>query len=295
MRSARNLKWQQAIKMLVTSEQREAFERDGYFVTDKLFTDELLDSTADDFERLRNIMDAERAEDGGDSINIVGRNFIWDMHDKSSAARQLAVGETMSQLAMELIGDDVRLYWDQAVTKAPRTGGKFDWHQDSGYYPIVPEEYLTIWLPLHDVNEHNGTLAVMPGSHRWGLQEHKKAEDSPDLVGYDGDNPGVTIDVAKGHAIAMSSMCLHRSGPNQSDQARLAYVIQFCPSFAIDPNTGGPRGAWIEVARGGEVVCDQLPEGELGELGVGNSTKQQVTGINARKSGKKPRPLGGRV
>ncbi len=279
--------------MLVTAEQREAFERDGYFVTDPIFGHELLDATAADFEELRRIMDAERTEDGGDSINIKGRNFIWDMHDKSAAARNLAVGETISQLAMELIGDDVRLYWDQAVTKAPRTGGKFDWHQDSGYYPIVPEEYLTIWLPLHDVNEHNGTLGAMPGSHRWGLQEHTKAEDSPDLVGYQGDDPGVTIDVEKGRAIAMSSMCLHRSGPNHSDQPRLAFVIQFCPSFAIDPNTGGARGARIEVARGGKLVCDQLPAGELGELGAGASTKEQTTGVNARKSGLKPHRLGG--
>ena len=278
--------------MLVTAEQREAFERDGYFVTDSIFGHELLDATAADFEELRRIMDSEREEDGGDSINIKGRNFIWDMHDKSAAARKLALGETMSQLAMELIGDDVRLYWDQAVTKAPRTGGKFDWHQDSGYYPIVPEEYLTIWLPLHDVNEHNGTLGAMPGSHRWGLQEHTQTEDSPDLVGYKGDDPGVTIAVEKGRAIAMSSMCLHRSGPNNSDQPRLAFVIQFCPSFAIDPKTGGPRGAWIEVARDGKLVCDQLPEGELGELGAGASTKEQTTGVNARKSGLKPHRLG---
>ena len=281
--------------MLVSKEQRKTFDCDGYFVTDTIFNMDLLDETAADFERLRKIADAEREIEGDDSINVKGRNFIWDMHDRSPAARNLALGESMAQLAMELIGDDVRLYWDQAVTKAPRTGGKFEWHQDTGYYPIVPEEYLTIWLPLHDVTEHNGTLGVMPGSHKWGLQKHVRSADSPDLIGYDGDDPGITVDVDKGRAIAMSSLCLHRSGANNSDSPRLAFVVQFCPSFAVDPNTGGIRGAWIEVAKEGEVVVDQLPAGELGELGVGASTKEQVvSGINARKANKRPRALGGR-
>ncbi len=267
--------------MLIDAAKRKKFDEDGYVLTGEIFDHDLLDRTAADFEQLRNAMDTHLEEAGGDSINVKGRNFIADMHDRSESARNVALGETMAQLALELVGDDVRLYWNQAVTKAPRSGGKFEWHQDTGYYPIEPQEYLTIWLPLHDVDVENGTLSVMPGSHRWGLQEHTKGEDSPDLVGYRGDDPGVPVPVKKGQAIAMSSMCLHSSGPNDSDSARLAYVIQFCPSFAIDPNTGGARGAWIEVAKGGKVVIDQLPGGPLGAMGQGESIAAQTTGVQS--------------
>ena len=43
------------------------------------------------------------------------------------------------------------------------------------------------------------------------------------------------------------------------------------------------------------MIVDQLPASELGELGVGASTKEQVvSGVNARKTNMRPRPLGGR-
>lgn len=32
-----------------------------------------------------------------------------------------------------------------------------------------PAELLTAWLALADVNEENGCIQVVPGSHRWGL------------------------------------------------------------------------------------------------------------------------------
>ena len=47
----------------------------------------------------------------------------------------------------------------------------FTWHQDSFYYggQIRPQlQILSVWIPLVDVDERNGCLRLVPGSHRFG-------------------------------------------------------------------------------------------------------------------------------
>jgi ectoine hydroxylase-related dioxygenase (phytanoyl-CoA dioxygenase family) len=49
---------------------------------------------------------------------------------------------------LELLGPDVRLYWDQAVAKPPGATSDTPWHQDNGYGAVEPAEYVTTTLAL---------------------------------------------------------------------------------------------------------------------------------------------------
>ena len=75
-----------------------------------------------------------------------------------------------------------------------------------------------------------------------------------DKVGYRGDEPGIPVAVPKGSAAVFSSLCMHRSGPNTGSKARRAYVVQYSPTNAVDPDTGERWGGLLEVARGGKVL-----------------------------------------
>ena len=75
-------------------------------------------------------------------------------------------------LASDLIGPDVRLYWDQAVYKKPGNPEIFPWHQDNGYTYVEPQQYLTCWVALTDADEENGCPFVVPGVHRHGTLAH---------------------------------------------------------------------------------------------------------------------------
>ena len=242
--------------MIPTDEQIEQFGREGYFITDRVLDPALLDRIGADFERLRQEQD-ERLRDAGErsGISLEGRNFISNIHALSDAGAELALSRDLAELAGSVLGPDVRLYWNQAVTKAPRTGGSFSWHQDSGYVPIEPLEYLTLWIPLEDASVANGTIWLIPGSHRWGLQEHLVDDESGDKVGYRGDAEGIPCELPKGAIAVFSSLCLHRSGPNTSDSPRRAYVVQYSPTNAVNPETGERWGNNVEVLRGGEFVA----------------------------------------
>ena len=76
----------------------------------------------------------------------------------------------------DLIGPDVRLYWDQAVYKKPGTESPFPWHQDNGYAFVEPQQYLTCWVALTDATEENGCPWVVPGLHRRGTLAHEYSD-----------------------------------------------------------------------------------------------------------------------
>src|SRR5437016_28203 len=156
----------------------------------------------------------------------------------------------MVQLVTELIGPDVRLYWDQSVYKQPETAREFPWHQDNGYTPVEPEQYYTCWLALSDATVENGCVWIQPGSHRNGTLRH---EDSPiGRVGYRGPETGIPVPLTAGSMVVFSSLLLHRSGPNVSDATRKAYVIQYIPDGARNGRTGEVFDDRMRVARGGK-------------------------------------------
>ena len=64
----------------------------------------------------------------------------------------------------------LRLWHDQIQYKTAGGGGVNAWHQDNPYWaPITPADtQITAWLALDDVEEDNGCMSMVPGSHAWG-------------------------------------------------------------------------------------------------------------------------------
>ena len=64
---------------------------------------------------------------------------------------------------------DIQIWHDQIQYKPPHHGGINNWHQDAPYWPVLkPETPVTAWIALDDVDESNGCMWMVPGSHKWG-------------------------------------------------------------------------------------------------------------------------------
>jgi hypothetical protein len=95
-------------------------------------------------------------------------------------------------------------------------------HQD---FSLVDEGVATslyLWIPLEDTDERNGTLHVVPGSHRFAnavRSQHVPAyfDDVLDLVHED----AVRLDCGSGDLVVMVSGVIHFSPPNRGDGVRL--------------------------------------------------------------------------
>ncbi len=108
--------------------------------------------------------------------------------------------------------------------KIPSTDSHLDAHQD---WTIVEEdrEYaLNCWIPLCDVDEQNGTLFVLPGSHYDGFVS-KRAPTLPFFFEGNEDlilRELIPVPLRVGQALLLNQSLIHYSPPNQSDKVRVA-------------------------------------------------------------------------
>jgi ectoine hydroxylase-related dioxygenase (phytanoyl-CoA dioxygenase family) len=148
----------------------------------------------------------------------------------------------MVQIAQAALGDTVYLFNEQYVVKAAEQGMPFSWHQDSGFIDYPHRPYLTCWIALDDMTEANGTVYLLPYS-RAGTRDvvkHGRDEESNDLVGYFGHDPGDPVIVPAGSIACFSSTLFHRSGPNTTDRVRRVYVAQYSAERILSEDGSHP-------------------------------------------------------
>jgi ectoine hydroxylase-related dioxygenase (phytanoyl-CoA dioxygenase family) len=159
----------------------------------------------------------------------------------SEQARRFARHPTMQKLVRDLIGPDVRLYWDQLVYKRPGTQDDFPWHQDNGYNYVQPQQYLTCWIALTDATIENGCPWIAPGMHVNGTLAHEWTS-----IGFqclaDSPKDAQALEVKAGSVAVFSSLTPHRTGPNLTQGTRKTYILQYAPEGAhIHPRDAAPH------------------------------------------------------
>jgi phytanoyl-CoA hydroxylase len=186
-----------------------------------------------------------------DAIGTASARRIWPA--VNAELMGWASDARWAELVVGVLGPDVRVLREQLVTKPPSSGGTVPWHQDHGYLPMCPSGYLTCIVALDAMTEDNGCLWVLPGSDRRGPVDHVPAGQILRVDG-DLDEPGVPMPLGQGSVLAFSSLTFHRSGPNLTDDARSAWLVQFCIAEAVDGRTAAPFVAGPVVAVGGSWI-----------------------------------------
>ena len=143
----------------LTSDQVESFHRTGWLVVEDLFEQAMVTDLTADLDTIEEEAAAfVRAQP--DSRLVISESgaitFAPHLVPRSAAARRLSESPPITDLCHDLLGLDVRLYWDQLVYKHPDKPREFPWHQDNGYAYVDPQQYLTIWLALTDATIDNG-------------------------------------------------------------------------------------------------------------------------------------------
>jgi ectoine hydroxylase-related dioxygenase (phytanoyl-CoA dioxygenase family) len=164
----------------------------------------------------------------------------------------------MANICRETIGDTAYFFFDQYVVKGPDRGMAFGWHQDSGYVvgnggPADHLPYITCWCPLDDATRENGTVQVVPGSHRDGIRPHARQAGSNDLLAQVADD-GVAIEAPAGSVVVFSSLLLHATGANRTDRRRRVYLAQYTAEAMLNPGTRQLRRNAIAFLQAGRQV-----------------------------------------
>lgn len=126
-------------------------------------------------------------------------------------------------------------------------------HQDWTYLDERGTRSYLAWIPLVDVDDANGALRFVPGSHRWsdGIRASGPA---PPLVGDDDQDrvvgAAVTVPLAAGEAVVYDSAVVHGSAANGSGRLRPAIVVAVvpdgCPVLHFHHDGTGLHGAAVD-------------------------------------------------
>ena len=136
------------------------------------------------------------------------------------------------QIAETLLGSPVAPQTVDIMGKAPRIGQPTPPHQDAHYWPIDPADALTLWISIDKVDEKNGCVRYVKGSHRQPLRPHVKGGQlgfSQKLTDYgDADErEAEPVCLDPGDLAVHHCMTIHRADANPTNRMRRGLRIVY--------------------------------------------------------------------
>jgi ectoine hydroxylase len=239
--------------MKLTPEQLAEFDKEGFLFFPSLFSPEETKTLTDAVPELY----SHRApynvrEKGSDAVRT---NFA--AHMTSEPFARLARHPRMIEPVESLLGEKLYMHQFKVNGKMGFEGDVWQWHQDYGTWlndDMMPtERAMNVAIFLDDVNDFNGPLMFIPGSHKKGVVEAKHdltttsyplwtVDDDliRQLVARGGDKghydaegnyvPGGIISPKgpAGSMILFHSCLVHASGSNLSPWNRVAVYLSLC-------------------------------------------------------------------
>jgi hypothetical protein len=120
----------------ITQAQARSFNENGFFVLEDAIDRETVARVIAEIDpREAKMEEFVRAQPGKRMMIYEANGISFTIHlvRHSQFLREFSASQVFADLCHDLIGPDVRLYWDQAVYKKPEYPKHFPWHQDNGY------------------------------------------------------------------------------------------------------------------------------------------------------------------
>jgi len=203
------------------------YKEEGYVVLPNFVADDALDALREEVFEVLEANDVpreslNRASSSKDKLRQCGQ-YRADM-----MLNELINGEPSLSVASQLIGGPARVYLPFTAVKAGGGGGTFHFHQDNNYTQHEPAlGSINIWVALVDMTPENGCLQVIPRSHDHQWSSHNSDDgDAHQQIDVD-PMDCKPIRMRAGDAVAFTRWTVHGSGPNSTDQPRVAYALQY--------------------------------------------------------------------
>src|SRR5436190_3103353 len=229
---------------VLSEDQREHYQRSGWVAVPGLVDTEWL-------ERLRRVtdefVDASRALtesnilydlDVGHSADGPRLRRLSSPTDLHETYWEFASQSVLTDVAVDLLGPNVKFHHSKLNFKAPRGGEEVKWHQDIQFWPHTNYDLLTIGVFLEDVAPGMGEVGFVPGSHEGPLFD---LYDGDVWVGAlaDADVSAAGVEHAvypvgpAGTITLHNCRTVHGSAPNSSDRARPLLLQTYAPADAF--------------------------------------------------------------
>jgi ectoine hydroxylase-related dioxygenase (phytanoyl-CoA dioxygenase family) len=231
--------------MTLTPDQIAAYERDGFFVQYQALSQAAVENL------LACTLNFQTHSHPGHVLEKDGKTYraFHGCHLYDETYNELIRAPQFLTPAQQLLRDDVYIHQLKVNVKQAFSGEMWPWHQDYIYWRnednIPTANIVSVMIFLDDIDEFNGPLFFIPGSHSIGCVDAPKAEDAPEgwegnvsaSLTYQIDAPLVTRLVAKGGlfsatgkkgtAVWFHGNLVHASPPNISPNNRRIAILTY--------------------------------------------------------------------
>ena len=258
---------------MVSSEYQAFYETNGYVVVKGLFSEEEAASYRDHFMILR----AEGVKPGdmisetpkeGDPLKQFPR--MIHMHRWDDESRRWLLDSRLNDcltafLETAPVAVQTMLYFKPAGARGQAL------HQDNMFLRARPGTCMAAWMALEAIDEENGCMQVVPGSHRWPLLCTTQADANASFTDVTVPIPegveAVPVVMDDGDVLFFNGSLVHGSFPNVSkDRFRRALIGHYVedrieqmgefyqPALRMDGTEfeiapapdAGPCGVWVD-------------------------------------------------
>ena len=229
--------------MKLSPEQLAQFDRDGYLFFPGLFTPQETQTLNDSVPALYSRPEAYNVRERGS--DAVRTNFAAHLYSEPFA--KLARHPRMLEPVAQLLGEELYMHQFKINGKLAFEGDVWQWHQDYGTWlnddAMPTERAMNVAIFLDDVNQFNGPLMFIPGSHKKGVADAKHDLTTTSYPLWTVDNALIAQLVARaggkqggivspqgpaGSMIVFHSCLVHASSSNLSPWNRVSVYLSLC-------------------------------------------------------------------
>ncbi|PTX56727.1 phytanoyl-CoA dioxygenase PhyH [Litoreibacter ponti] len=150
-------------------------------------------------------------------------------------AHRIATHPGVLDVVEGVLGPDILVFAAEFFIKEARTTQIVTMHQDLTYWGLgAIDGLVTAWVPLSPATPASGCMDFVRGSHKNAILPHADSFDANNLLSR---GQEVQVDVAPEDRVAIEiypgqmslhhGLTIHGSGPNTSDDRRIAAVIRY--------------------------------------------------------------------
>lgn len=160
-------------------------------------------------------------------------SFVNWWHKRNRFIYDLCMDPRLLDYAEDILGPDFFLWGSHFFVKEPGDETVVPWHQDAQYWPLSPQNAVTVYIAITDCDRENACMRVIPGTHRAGRLRHHTSEDGRYVLRQEIDEGefdparAVDLELKAGEISLHHDGIAHGSGPNRSDRLRVGFTMRF--------------------------------------------------------------------
>jgi ectoine hydroxylase-related dioxygenase (phytanoyl-CoA dioxygenase family) len=256
---------------------KDEFETAGYTLVRGLFGVEEVGRLREHYMELRG-----RGSYPGDVVGVQANSRdplrryprMAQMHRWDDLTLQWMIDDRLDEVMTTLLGRSPYAVQTMIYFKPPGSRGQA-LHQDNFYLKAEPGTCVAAWMALDRVDQDNGCLEVVPGSHRWPILCTEKADTKVSFTDVTVPLPeadaAVPVVMEPGDVLFFHGALVHGSAPNVTTdrfrRALIGHYIQgeaeqvaeyYHPALRMDGTPlelgvaegGGACGEWVATDNG---------------------------------------------